>query len=106
MLHILFNLVDNALKFAPRGTCVLLTAAPAGATVSLRVSDQGPGIASDALPHVFDRFYRGTNGHTNGAGLGLAIARALVQAQGGAISGESEVGKGTIFTVEMPMRNL
>jgi len=106
MLHVLFNLVDNALKYAPPGTCVVLTAARTDDTVSLRVSDQGPGIASDALPHVFDRFYRGTNGHTSGAGLGLAIARAFVQAQGGTISGESEMGKGTTFTIEMPMRNL
>jgi heavy metal sensor kinase len=105
MLRILFNLVDNALKFAPPGTCVLLSAARTGDTVSLRVSDQGPGIPSDALPYIFDRFYRGTNGRASGAGLGLAIARALVQAQGGTISAESELGKGTTFTIEMQMRH-
>ena len=104
MLRTLFNLMDNALKFSPPDTRVLLSAASKGDTVSLCVSDQGPGIASDALPHIFDRFYRGTDGCASGAGLGLAIARALVHAQGGAISVESESGKGTTFTVEMPMR--
>ena len=105
MLRVLFNLVDNALKFSAPKTCVSLTAARKGDSVSLCVSAQGPGIASDALPHIFDRFYRGTNGDARGAGLGLAIARALVQAQGGVISGESQVEQGTTFTVELPMRN-
>jgi heavy metal sensor kinase len=105
MLRVLFNLVDNALKFSAPNTRVLLTAAPKGDVVSLCVRDQGAGIASDALPHVFDRFYRGTNGDASGAGLGLAIARALVQAQGGHISGESALGQGTTFTIELPMRN-
>lgn len=104
MLHTLFNLMDNALKFSPPDTCVLLSAARKGGTVSLCVSDQGPGMASDALPRIFDRFYRGMNGRASGAGLGLAIARALVQAQGGEISVESELGEGTSFTIEMPMR--
>ena len=105
MLRILFNLVDNALKFSARGARVLLTAARTGDVVSLCVSDQGAGITADALPYVFDRFYRGTNGDARGAGLGLAIARALVQAQGGHISGASELGQGTTFTIELPMRN-
>jgi heavy metal sensor kinase len=105
MLRVLFNLVDNALKFSAPDTRVLLTAVPTGDAISLCVSDQGSGIAADALPHIFDRFYRGTNGDARGAGLGLAIARALVQAQGGHISGESELGHGTTFTVELPMRN-
>ena len=105
MLRILFNLVDNALKFSARDARVLLTAARTGDVVSLCVSDQGAGITADALPYIFERFYRGTNGDARGAGLGLAIARALVQAQGGHISGASELGQGTTFTIELPMRN-
>ena len=101
----MFNLVDNALTFAPPDTRVLLTAARKEDAVSLCVSDQGSGIAPEALPHIFDRFYRGANGHAGGAGLGLAIARAFVHAQGGEISVESELGKGTTFIVELPMRN-
>jgi len=105
MLRVLFNLVDNALKFSAPDTRVLLTAAHKGDAVCMCVSDQGTGIASDALPHIFDRFYRGANGDARGAGLGLAIARALVQAQGGEISGESALDQGTTFTIELPMRN-
>jgi len=106
MLRVLFNLVDNALTYAPPNTGVILTAVRNGNVVSVCVSDQGPGIAADALPRVFDRFYRGTSGHANGAGLGLAIARALVQAQGGNISVESDVGIATTFVVDMPMRKV
>lgn len=104
MLRVLFNLVNNALEYSPSGAQVILAAARKGDAIRLSVSDQGPGITSDALPLVFDRFYRSTNGRSGGAGLGLAIARAMVQAQSGEIAGESEPGKGTTFTVKMPMR--
>jgi heavy metal sensor kinase len=102
MLRTLFNLVDNALKFSPPEKVVRLTAAREGERVSLRVSDQGCGIAPDALPYIFDRFYRGTNGHAPGAGLGLAIARALVLAQGGTLSVDHAAGPGTSFAILMP----
>jgi heavy metal sensor kinase len=102
MLRTLFNLVDNALKFSPPEKVVRLSAAREGERVSLRVSDQGYGIAPDALPYIFDRFYRGTNGHAAGAGLGLAIARALVLAQGGTLSVDSAAGPGTCFAILMP----
>jgi heavy metal sensor kinase len=105
MLRVLFNLVDNALKFSPPGTRVSLTAACNGDAVRLCVSDQGPGIAPEELPRIFDRFYRGTNWGVAGSGLGLAIARALVHAQGGTISVESALGRGTTFAVEMPMKD-
>lgn len=106
MLRILMNLVDNALAFSPPETCVLLSAMRSDDAVSLCVSDQGPGIDAEALPYIFERFYRGANGRAGGAGLGLAIARAFVQAQGGTISGASALGKGTTFIVELPIRSL
>lgn len=105
VLRVLFNLLDNALAFSPPDSRVLLTAACKGDLVSLSVSDQGSGIAPDVLPQIFDRFYRGANGRAGSAGLGLAIARAFVQAQGGRISAVSELNQGTTFTVELPMRN-
>jgi len=100
--QVLGNLLSNALRYTPRGGAVTLSAARGdGGRIRLQVADTGPGIAPEDLPHVFERFYRGEQGHVSGggSGLGLAIARALVEAHGGTISVESELGRGTIFTV-------
>ena len=73
--------------------------------VEVTVSDTGTGIRAEDLPHVFERFYRGEksrNRGTGGAGLGLAIARGIVQAHGGKIEVESELSKGTQFTFQIP----
>ena len=91
MLQVLKNLVDNALRYTPEGGSITLRAA-AGERVELRVSDSGSGIDAEDLPYVFDRFYRAdkARGSNSGKmGLGLAICKALVTAQGGAISAES-----------------
>lgn len=91
MLQVLKNLLDNALRYTPAGGWVRLSAA-AGERVELRVSDSGAGIDAEDLPYVFDRFYRAdkARGANSGKmGLGLAICKALVTAQGGAISAES-----------------
>lgn len=101
-LRALFNLVDNAVKFSPSGTTVALIAEREHDVINFRVCDQGPGIAPDALPHIFDRFYRGANEPAPGAGLGLAIARALVLAQDGTIDVTNTMPKGATFTVRMP----
>ncbi len=67
------------------------------------VRDSGPGIAPEALPHIFERFYRGQVSRTGrGAGLGLSIAKELVEAQGGTLKVESELGQGTVFTMTLP----
>ncbi len=112
--QVLHNLVGNALRHSPPGGTIWLSAgiAPApGAFVRLTVRDSGPGIAPDDVPHIFDRFYRAekdrtrdpaTTDLTAGAGLGLAIARALVEAQGGRISVESAPGMGASFHVDLP----
>jgi len=71
---------------------------------ALRVRDTGPGITPDALPHIFERFYRSDESRTgSGAGLGLAIAKELVEAQHGQISVESKIGQGSTFTVTLPL---
>ena len=71
--------------------------------VVFTVRDTGPGIAPEVLPHIFERFYRGQAARTGrGAGLGLSIARELVEAQGGTITVESQPSRGTTFTVTMP----
>jgi signal transduction histidine kinase len=71
--------------------------------VSIAVRDTGPGIDPDALPHIFKRFYQGDTARAgSGAGLGLAIAKALVEGQHGTISVQSEFGRGSVFTVTVP----
>jgi two-component system sensor histidine kinase BaeS len=104
MLQVLSNLITNALRFTPSGGWIELSASTEGGAVILNVRDNGSGIAPQDLPYVFTRFYRGDKSRQqNGeAGLGLSIARSLVEAQAGSISVESELGQGTTFTIHFP----
>ena len=100
------NLVENAIFHTPEGGRVSLTARAAGAHIEVSVQDTGPGIASDELPFVFDRFYRvdpSRSRATGGAGLGLTIAKQLVEAHGGTIRAESTPGAGSRFIFELPV---
>jgi len=83
----LFNLIDNAAKYAPANTGIEVSAVHSGDMVEIRIRDEGPGIAEEALPHVFDKFFRASNGDRKrpGTGLGLAIARGFVEAMGGGV---------------------
>ncbi|HEX2314149.1 MAG TPA: HAMP domain-containing sensor histidine kinase [Thermomonospora sp.] len=99
------NLVTNALRFTPPGGRVALRAHADGNGVRVEVSDTGVGIAPDALPHVFDRFWRADKSRSRrsgGSGLGLAIVRSLTEAQGGTAAVTSTVGGGTTFTLRFP----
>jgi two-component system OmpR family sensor kinase len=105
--QVILNLVDNALRYTPEEGEVLLSASldPAGGVARITVSDTGPGIAPDDLPHIFDRFYRADPSRaraTGNAGLGLAIARAIVEAHGGRIEVQSAPGEGATFRVVLP----
>ena len=101
--QVLLILLDNALKFTPADGTVAATVAARGEHVILTVRDSGPGIAADALPHIFERFYQGDAARTGtGTGLGLAIARALVEGMDGTIAVESRVGAGATFTITLP----
>jgi signal transduction histidine kinase len=102
VLQVLGNLVGNAVKFTPRGGRIALRTHADDRHVRFRVEDTGAGIPAEDQPRLFDRFFRGSRPSGHGAGLGLAIARALVQAHGGRISVESEVGKGTSFEFTIP----
>ncbi|MBN1657308.1 MAG: HAMP domain-containing histidine kinase [Anaerolineae bacterium] len=105
MAQVLGNLIGNALRHTPAGGRIRLVAAHKGGKVLLQVHDTGGGISADDLPHVFDRFYRGSEareGDGSESGLGLAIARSIVELHGGTISVESIVGKGTTFTISVP----
>jgi len=99
--EVLNNLVANALRYTPSGGRVTISGklAEDGGAV-LEVRDTGAGIAPEALPHVFDRFYKSAD--SRGSGLGLAIAKNLVAAHGGQLSVESAIGKGTVMTVRLP----
>jgi len=98
--EVLSNLVANALRHTPSGGTITIGGSAAATAVRLSVRDTGPGIDPDLLPHVFDRFVKGTG--SRGSGLGLAIARGLVEAHGGTIAVESTVGAGTTFQFELP----
>ncbi len=98
--EVLSNLVANALRYTPRGGEVEIVALSTMNGVEIRVADTGSGISAEALPHIFDRFYKGAG--SAGSGLGLTIARRLVEAHGGTISVESQPGVGTTFVVSLP----
>jgi signal transduction histidine kinase len=103
--QVITNLVLNAIKFTPRGGSVEVHLAPAGSGARIDVIDTGVGIDAAELPHVFDRFYRGSQANEargSGSGLGLAIVRSIVDMHGGAITVESQVGAGSRFTVTLP----
>ncbi len=101
--QVLGNLIDNALRHSPKGGTVRLGTRPAqSGFIEISVADEGPGIAPDDLPHVFDRFYRSQDETAgSGAGLGLAISREIVRAHGGEIRVETRDG-GTVFTFTLP----
>jgi len=105
MIQVLGNLVTNALRYTPAGGQITLSARPLGGAVALAVADTGTGIAAEALPHVFDRFYRGdpARQQEGESGLGLAIAKSITEAHGGKIEVQSELGRGTTFTVLLPV---
>lgn len=103
--QVLSNIFDNALVHTPAGGRVTISASPDGAAVVIAVTDTGPGIPPEHLPHVFDRFYRADPSRsraTGGVGLGLAIARQMVEAGGGTIAVTSVPGAGTTFSVRWP----
>lgn len=106
---ILNNLLSNAVKHTPSGGLVRLLASKTEGRLQLRVEDTGQGIAAADLPHIFDRFFQSKQPDApiqGGTGIGLALARELVQLMGGSISVESEVGKGSCFTVLLPWQEV
>jgi signal transduction histidine kinase len=103
--QVLVNLLTNAHEYSPEGASILVTATGRDDGVELSVSDDGPGMASDQLEHIFERFTRGDAGltqHVGGTGLGLAISKSLVELHGGRIVAESVQGHGSTFRVWLP----
>ena len=102
--RVVSNLLSNAVKHTPPEKKILVSVDCEGQEAVLRVADEGTGIAEDALPHVFERFYRAESSRTGeGSGLGLSIAQEIVEALGGHIKVQSVPGEGSTFTVRLPL---
>lgn len=105
LLLVIHNLVDNALKFTRPGDTIEVRGLEAGAEVVIEVADTGPGIPTEELGHVWEELYRGEGARgVAGSGLGLALARAIIERHGGQVSLRSRAGQGTVFTVRLPTR--
>ncbi len=103
--QVVANLVANAIKFTPRGGSVAVDVAGTAGGAQIEVTDTGVGIDPTELPHIFERFYRGSRANEargSGSGLGLAIVRSIVDMHGGTVAVESRVGAGTRFIVSLP----
>jgi signal transduction histidine kinase len=104
--QVLFNLLDNAVRYTPEGGEVVVSASRHNGSCAVEVSDNGPGIPAEHLPRLFERFYRvdtARSRNEGGTGIGLAIARSVVEAHGGRIWAESDPGEGSVFTFELPV---
>jgi heavy metal sensor kinase len=104
--RLLLILVDNAVKYTPEGGRVTMVGGADAGAVVISVADTGCGIAADDLPHVFERFWRADkvrSREAGGTGLGLTIAKQIAEAHGGRLDAQSEVGRGSVFTVHLPL---
>ncbi|HRI81088.1 MAG TPA: ATP-binding protein, partial [Opitutaceae bacterium] len=105
--QVLENLLDNALKYTPKGAVITVSAEPRAGEVVVCVRDNGPGIPPEDQPHIFERFYRVDKGRSRekgGTGLGLSIVKHIVQLHGGRVWVESQLGQGTAFYFSLPRR--
>jgi signal transduction histidine kinase len=103
---VLINLLSNAMKFSPKEKEVTVRLLRDNVNAILEVSDKGIGIPKKEIPKIFDRFYQSENheiSEAKGSGLGLTLVKHVVEAHGGTIEVESEVGKGSIFRVRLPL---
>jgi signal transduction histidine kinase len=100
--QVLSNLVGNAVRFAPEGSNIGLALETRTTEVEFRIDDRGPGIDPADIPHIFDRYWRAAGDKRRGLGLGLAIAKWIVEAHGGRIWVESRLGAGSTFYFTLP----
>jgi signal transduction histidine kinase len=104
LMQLFQNLIGNAVKFCKPGDTVTVTSRTRGSHAHIEISDSGPGIAADDLPHIFDPYFSASRKHQKtGTGLGLYIAKGIVDAHGGQIRCNSEPGVGTTFNVTLPL---
>jgi two-component system phosphate regulon sensor histidine kinase PhoR len=104
IMHVITNILDNAIKFTPAGGQITISSKPASSQAVVSIADTGIGISPEDLTHIFERFYKADKSRTGqGTGLGLAIAKHTVQAHGGQIWADSEPGKGSVFSFSLPL---
>jgi two-component system, chemotaxis family, sensor kinase Cph1 len=103
IFQVFSNLLGNAIKFTPEGGAIQLTAEPVGGSVRFTVRDSGPGIPADQLPHLFNRYWQARKRSREGTGLGLYIAKGIIEAHGGQLWVESQVGSGSTFFFTLPV---
>jgi len=101
--EVLLNLLSNAFKHTAPGGLVSVTGRKSGNEAQIAVTDTGSGIARENLPKIFERFYRINDGTSPGVGIGLHLSRQIIEAHGGTITVESEIGKGTCFFIRLPL---
>ena len=106
ILQVLSNLLGNAARFTPPGAEIKVRAQRADDQVVFSVADSGPGIPAEHLPHIFDRFWQARRTGRHGIGLGLAIVKGIVEAHGGRVWAESELGVGSTFFFTLPIETL
>jgi len=105
--RVLANLLDNAIKYTPKGGSVTLTAREDQDQAVVTIKDTGIGISDEEIPHIFERFYRGEKSRSQaGNGLGLTLARAFVRAHEGTLTATSSTGGGSTFTMRLPLKAL
>lgn len=103
---IMHNLLSNALKYTPKGGHIFITATQEKNNVIIQIADSGKGIDKQDLPHIFETFYQGNNSCMDmGTGVGLSLARQMIETMGGQITVKSAIGKGTVFFVSLPLRH-
>jgi len=95
------NLLKNCVEHTPAGGHILVSCAQNALYTSIAVSDDGPGFDKDDLPHLFERFYRGRNAAADGVGIGLALAKTIIQSQGGVITAQNRPGGGALFALKL-----
>ena len=103
---IMHNLLSNALKYTPKGGDIFVTATQEKDNVVIQIADSGKGIDKQDLPHIFETFYQGNNSCMDmGTGVGLSLAKQMVETMGGEITVKSAIGKGSVFVVKLPLKH-
>lgn len=104
--RVFFNLMSNAIKYSPDNSAINYTCNIGENQLIISVEDTGRGIAEEDIDNIFDRFYQVDKVHPNGSGIGLSLAKAFVELHGGTIEVSSEIGRGSSFTVKLPVRHV